>query len=128
MGICSITIFQKDASLRGLTWSDKNNMVMASVLSISLFIAIGILLATHLYMVWANQCSVESGILMSYNPFFDSYDGSYPHNLDSGCKNRAFNFSRYIFYQVFGTSPLYWYLPIKTPERYEVCDGINWKL
>jgi hypothetical protein len=72
--------------------------------------------------------SVESGSLAPFNPFFDSYDGQYSLNLESGCVNRTFNFSRNNFYQVFGTNRVYWYLPLATPEKYKVCDGINWKL
>jgi hypothetical protein len=98
MGICSISIFEQERAIRNMTWTDKNNMVLASVLSVSLSIAIGILLLTHLYMIWTNQGSVESGILMSYNPFFDSHDGLYYQNLQGNCANRTFNFSRNNFY------------------------------
>jgi hypothetical protein len=98
MGLCSITIFDKDVATRKLLWNDKNNLVMASVLSVSLCVAIGILLLTHLYMVYSNQSSVESGSLMPFNPFFDSHDGSYSENLEGGCCDRTFNFSRNNFY------------------------------
>ncbi len=54
MGISSMTIFEKERATRHLAWGDKNNLVMASVLSVALAIAIFILLLTHLYMIWAN--------------------------------------------------------------------------
>ena len=103
-------------------------MIMASVLALSLTIAILILLLMHFYMIFTNMCSVESGSLAPWNPFFDSYDGTYEQNLQGGFYNKSFNFSRKNFYQVFGTKPLYWYLPLATPKEYQVCDGINWKL
>lgn len=41
-----------------------------SVLAATLSLAILVLLVSHIYMVFANQCSVEAGVLSSFNPFF----------------------------------------------------------
>ena len=38
-------------------------MMTASVLAMTLSLAIAVLLFSHIYMVFANQCSVEAGVL-----------------------------------------------------------------
>ena len=45
---------------------------MASILSTVLILAVSILLFTHVFMVFASMCSVEAGILMSFNPFSEA--------------------------------------------------------
>ena len=49
-------------------------MIMtASVLALTLSLAISILLCSHFYFVFTNQCSVEAGVLSTFNPFFVSH-------------------------------------------------------
>ena len=68
---------ERDPAIKSVKWADRNNMMMASVLALALSIAILVLLIMHLYMIFSNMCSVESGILSPWNPFFESYDGTY---------------------------------------------------
>jgi len=49
---------------------DQSYIMTGSVLALSLSIAILVLLVSHIYMVFANQCSVEAGALTFFNPFF----------------------------------------------------------
>ena len=108
-------------------------MTMASILSVALSIAIAFLLLTHLFFAFTASSTIESGKLQLYNPFFQSVENgtkrTYEANLRSNslCKQIC-NFSRVNFYQLFGTNLKYWFLPIKTPDKYLGTDGINWKL
>ena len=111
----------------------KENITMASVLSVALVFAISLLLVSHAYFTWTSQSSIESGSLMSFNPFFErrnpkSLAGLLEEKEKVSSVCRFLTVSRKNFFQVAGTHPLYWFLPLYTPDRHRVCDGINWKM
>lgn len=111
----------------------RENITMGSVLAAALVLAIGLLLATHSYFTWTSQSSIESGSLISFNPFFErqkpkSLAGLLEEKEKVGSVCRFLTVSRKNFYQVAGTHPLYWFLPLYTPDKYRTCDGINWKM
>ena len=49
----------------------RQQLILGSTLPTVLFMAIFMLLLTHLYFTFSSQCSVESQILYAYNPFFE---------------------------------------------------------
>lgn len=55
-----------------INFNAKNSMMMGSVLALALTIAITILLVTHFYFSFTSHTSIESGMLMDFNPYFES--------------------------------------------------------
>lgn len=51
--------------------SIKQKLLLGSTLPTVLFLAISMLLITHLYFTFASQCSVEAQTLQMFNPFFE---------------------------------------------------------
>jgi palmitoyltransferase ZDHHC2/15/20 len=97
--------------------TNPEHMVMACILSLALSVTISILLVMHFYFIFTNSSSIESSTLWKYNPFFlSSKKGGYENNLARGGLSKWLNFSRRNFYQVFGSNPWYWFLPIGGPE------------
>lgn len=104
-------------------------LFIGSTLSLALTLGISILLFSHIYFVFANLSSVEAGKLDSVNPFFDPmHPISIEEYRDQSCCTRLKYISRRNFFQHFGSNPLYWFLPLHTPEKDKTCDGINYKL
>lgn len=62
--------FALDISGGGMVAGAREHIVMGSVLALSLAAAITLLLVTHLFFTFASQTSVESGMLIDFNPFF----------------------------------------------------------
>lgn len=59
------------------TESIKQQLLLGSTLPAVLFLAILMLLITHLYFTFSSQCSVEAQVLQTFNPFFeDGNDGA----------------------------------------------------
>jgi len=104
---------------------EKQRMLLASVLSAALILAIAVLLFTHLYFVFANQCSVEAGTLQTFNPFFISWSR---HNEQKPACCLLKLLSRDNFKQAAGVNPWYWLIPVRAPAEYQTCDGYNWEL
>ena len=105
-------------------------LAMASLLSLVLSISISILLFTHLYFVYTSSSSIESGGLITLNPFFESNDTdmTLEEFLNRSTWQKFWCFSKLNFQQHFGTSKLHWFLPLKVPFEQQTCDGIHWKL
>ena len=95
---------------------------MGSVLAGALMIAISILLVTHFYFSFTSHTSIESGMLMDFNPYFESNlseeeNRNYATEQEGrSCLNRLLYFSRKNFYQMCGTKVFYWLLPLRTPK------------
>mmetsp|Transcript_18585 Transcript_18585/g.28542 ORF Transcript_18585/g.28542 Transcript_18585/m.28542 type:complete len:206 (+) Transcript_18585:637-1254(+) len=79
MGLYSVGVYDKNTSgydkhtYKQLSYADKNHLVMGSVLSVSLMVAIAILMFSHLYFIFTSTCSVEAPALVTYNPFFEHF-------------------------------------------------------
>ena len=95
---------------------DRRLLCLAVYVALGLTTTIGKLLVTHTYYTFTSKCFVEMEVLDEFNPFFQTYQNeqlNYESNLKSDVHwRRVFNFSRVNFYQVFGTNPYYWFLPI----------------
>ena len=101
---------------------------LSSTFSAALVLAIGGLLALHGYFAFSSESTLESDALSDFNPFFES---NLPKNEEIQLLKKPRGccvVSRKNFYQVFGTKPIYWFLPLYVPQQYRTCDGINWKL
>mmetsp|Transcript_16412 Transcript_16412/g.27800 ORF Transcript_16412/g.27800 Transcript_16412/m.27800 type:complete len:155 (-) Transcript_16412:85-549(-) len=116
MGIFSLKVTNGVShTKKQLTFTDRNQLAMASLLSATMIIAILVLLVTHLYFIFANLCSVEAGGLTQVNPFYEPY-AKHPRGLGKKLCG-FFKVSRKNFYQVFGTNKLYWILPLQLPKE-----------
>lgn len=95
---------------------------LPSVLSVTLSISISILMGTHVFFLFTNQSSVESGALMMFNPFFEVKhqhdEPSLKEYLKMSVCSRMRQFSVNNFYQHCGTHKLYWFFPIQIPLVY----------
>ncbi|CDW87457.1 dhhc zinc finger domain containing protein [Stylonychia lemnae] len=78
--------------------------MLAGVISLAFSISIGILFATHTFILMKNYSTIEMGGLMPKNPFSK---GSIRANLE----------------YTLGKDWRYWFIPIESPQR--ACDGYN---